>query len=458
MGTDSGVQLQLASGASNGVHLGVASTRPSFGVVKSTAKSLTTSATNTAGLAYLGTGLPVALNVANTGDGAFWIEDAITAPTATVTGAGALYSNSGALTWWDGTTAHDLTAGGGGSSLWTDNTNRITDENYGLVEIIDSGFGNTYSGTYSFGNLVIGNSNTSTNLQRTFILGNSHTTAGTSTVSNSIVSGTSNELKYGSYNFYSGTNVNGGGDDNIVVGNANNVYGDKNVALGQSITIGASGAEINNSVAIGKSITIQGNEQIAIGRNIDMTFSSTENHKAIFFGLNSTRPTVGIYNDPGSADGSRPSNFSMGSFEAMRDAFGIKNNHGGGIFQFHNYLGTATVEPTALTADMSRMWGWERASGKMGHKFESEDGTNQWFGDFSVIGGDETSSNANKTLTVVGTGTTSGTSSLQCEDSAGTATLEVRDDGVVIMAGLPTSATGLPTGALWNNSGVINIV
>jgi hypothetical protein len=97
MGTDSGVQLQLASGASNGVHLGVASTRPSFGMVKSTAKSMTTTATNTAGLAYLGTGLPVSLNVANTGDGALWIEDAITVPTATISGAGALYVESGAL-------------------------------------------------------------------------------------------------------------------------------------------------------------------------------------------------------------------------------------------------------------------------------------------------------------------------------------------------------------------------
>jgi len=99
MGTDAGSMLQLASGAANGVHLGVASSRPSFGLVKATAKSLTESATETTGLMYLGTGLPVALNAANTGDGVFWIENVDTAPSATVANAGALYNDSNYLTW-----------------------------------------------------------------------------------------------------------------------------------------------------------------------------------------------------------------------------------------------------------------------------------------------------------------------------------------------------------------------
>ena len=30
--------------------------------------------------------------------------------------------------------------------------------------------------------------------------------------------------------------------------------------------------------------------------------------------------------------------------------------------------------------------------------------------------------------------------------------------GKIVFGGLPTSSAGLPTGALWNNSGVINIV
>ena len=54
-----------------------------------------------------------------------------------------------------------------------------------------------------------------------------------------------------------------------------------------------------------------------------------------------------------------------------------------------------------------------------------------------------------------GTGTTSG---IKHENSSGTVTFETRDDGVIIASNLPTSSAGLPTGALWNNSGVINIV
>jgi hypothetical protein len=36
--------------------------------------------------------------------------------------------------------------------------------------------------------------------------------------------------------------------------------------------------------------------------------------------------------------------------------------------------------------------------------------------------------------------------------------LEIDSSDNIIMANLPTSSAGLPTGALWNNSGVINIV
>lgn len=38
-----------------------------------------------------------------------------------------------------------------------------------------------------------------------------------------------------------------------------------------------------------------------------------------------------------------------------------------------------------------------------------------------------------------------------------TTQLEITDDGNIIMANLPTSSAGLPTGALWNNAGVLNI-
>jgi hypothetical protein len=57
-----------------------------------------------------------------------------------------------------------------------------------------------------------------------------------------------------------------------------------------------------------------------------------------------------------------------------------------------------------------------------------------------------------------GTGATSATTSLLIQNSASATALQVRDDRVVIMPGLPTSAAGLPAGALWNNAGVLNIV
>jgi len=65
---------------------------------------------------------------------------------------------------------------------------------------------------------------------------------------------------------------------------------------------------------------------------------------------------------------------------------------------------------------------------------------------------------ANTKLHIKGSGSTSGTTALLVQNSAGSDALQVRDDRVIIMAGMPTSATGLPAGALWNNSGIINIV
>jgi hypothetical protein len=43
------------------------------------------------------------------------------------------------------------------------------------------------------------------------------------------------------------------------------------------------------------------------------------------------------------------------------------------------------------------------------------------------------------------------------QNSAGNNALQIRDDRVIIMAGLPTSSSGLPTGALWNNLGILSV-
>ena len=63
-----------------------------------------------------------------------------------------------------------------------------------------------------------------------------------------------------------------------------------------------------------------------------------------------------------------------------------------------------------------------------------------------------------KRLNITGTGGTSATTALLVENSVGADALEIRNDSVIIMANLPTSSAGLPTGAIWNNSGVLNVV
>lgn len=63
---------------------------------------------------------------------------------------------------------------------------------------------------------------------------------------------------------------------------------------------------------------------------------------------------------------------------------------------------------------------------------------------------------ANNRIYIKGAGTSTD-ATLHCVDSGGTTVFKAQDDGVVNMPGLPTSAAGLNTGDLWNNSGVINI-
>jgi hypothetical protein len=70
--------------------------------------------------------------------------------------------------------------------------------------------------------------------------------------------------------------------------------------------------------------------------------------------------------------------------------------------------------------------------------------------------GNETAMNAR--LGIKGLGATSATTALLIQNSESATALQVRDDRVVIMPGLPTSAAGLPAGAIWNNLGVLNIV
>ena len=64
----------------------------------------------------------------------------------------------------------------------------------------------------------------------------------------------------------------------------------------------------------------------------------------------------------------------------------------------------------------------------------------------------------NATCHIKGAFATSATSSLLIENSAGTAAMRVRDDLVILLPNLPTTSAGLPTGAIYNNLGILTIV
>jgi len=89
--------LQTDSGVPEGVYLGIASKRPSFGLIRANGVNIETAAAETNGLVFMGTNLPSLLDVSGTGKNVFWIEEAETVPTANVSDAGALYIEDGAL-------------------------------------------------------------------------------------------------------------------------------------------------------------------------------------------------------------------------------------------------------------------------------------------------------------------------------------------------------------------------
>jgi hypothetical protein len=75
----------------------------------------------------------------------------------------------------------------------------------------------------------------------------------------------------------------------------------------------------------------------------------------------------------------------------------------------------------------------------------------------SVGMGIKTLTNPTARLEIKGSGTTASTTTLLVQNSAGSNALEIRDDRVIILDGLPTSAAGLPTGALYNNMGILSV-
>ncbi len=60
-------------------------------------------------------------------------------------------------------------------------------------------------------------------------------------------------------------------------------------------------------------------------------------------------------------------------------------------------------------------------------------------------------------LHIFGEGNSDATSAVKVENSDGDVAIEVLNDLVVVMPNLPTSSAGLPTGALYNDGGIVKV-
>ena len=365
------------------------------------------------------------------------------------------------LTYDDALGQISLEASGGG--VWTDNgSGNIEYSNAdSLVEITD-GTANTL-GTASLragGNLLVGINNTfggaTTTISKLAVIGDNNTVgAGSgSSIGNGLVIGATNtipQLINGSI-FGSNNSITGGtGSLVFMMGNSHTTDSTITTLIGENNETNAA-----NTMAIGENVIANVASTYVFGKNVDTSNAAFIAGTYMGHGnASNSFPLMGI-GLPATQTSKNRGNMGIG-VAAASNLCAFANNTGDGILYIGNYANQA-IEPTANATDSVGIWAKDRAAGSAGLKIKEESGTHHFLGDFSAIGGDETDANANKTLTVKGTGTGSGTSSLLCEDSAGASNLEVKDNGVVNMANLPTSSTGLSAGDLWNNSGVINIV
>jgi hypothetical protein len=357
-------------------------------------------------------------------------------------------------------------AAGGGGGLWTDDSGgKISYSASGAaVQVYETGFANTYGSAVTLrrGIFVVGEANTigdnvtATTVGRTAVFGGNHTVGNIGTTDYAFTAGYNNTIEEGLYNIAIGNDneIKNTTDSGISIGTVNTLLGSKSIIIGDN-----SETQSGNAIIIGQSVRAGdgSKNQVALGKNFDVSHTYYSNGFYVDFGSAiSNRPTFALTKATGLA-ANAPLNMSLGSDQGGRnDGLGAgSTNAGSGVFW---HFARSVTEPTANLTDGVALYVKDRIAGRAGYMIKAENGTQHYFSDFSAIGGDETVATANKTLTVAGTGTTSGTSSLVAENSAGTVGLEVRDDLVVVMPNLPTSSAGLPTGGLWNNSGVINIV
>jgi len=295
----------------------------------------------------------------------------------------------------------------------------------------------TTSGTSSFKCLDSGGANMFE------VKDNGHTQAHegfSSGVSHTITTmGTSNFVLGGSNTFHSGVYSGTLGYNNEIssftnqsqlIGGSNETNKNYTQMLGMNNT--NTGSHYN--VLVGQSLTSGGDSyQYLFGRTLN-TSNASQYGQGVFMGYGS--PSIGAANNGTTNE----QNIGLGLGSLNKFVAG-KAGAGDGIVYISNY-GNQNTEPTTDCTDSVALWVRDGADGKGGLVIKAEDGTRHFLGDFSVIGGDYSDAESDKTLIVKGTGTTSGTSSLKTTDSGGNATLEVLDNGTVKSTGQIGSSAG----------------
>jgi hypothetical protein len=312
-------------------------------------------------------------------------------------------------------------------SPWTDESDWLSYNNdHAFIEIRDQ-HTNTFNTTKNFttGNLLIGNGMTlgGYNHRGNIYYGENHNLGASGIMMNNLIGGRANTVADSNYGVAIGMGNGISGDYSLAIGQQNNSHGTHAYSIGYYNQVGTSSSDRTKSFAFGTNNTVVDDKQMALGFGVSTQWSSAE---GVFFNAHTSasQATAGFVKNP---DGG-PLNFGMGGRNVFEDGYGVhRAGAGAGVFWFHNFGNSRTVEPSITIADAVAMYARERASAKMGLIVRAENGGKTWIGD--RIGINDTAPAAS--LEINGEGSTSATSSFKVNNSAGSTLFEVKDDGTV---------------------------
>jgi len=291
-----------------------------------------------------------------------------------------LTSTGGTVTISSNATTVNLESTGGGTSYWEETASAIKLDTAAttrdIVEI-NTGAAVTYGGSYSQGNLVVGDGHTfggsSNTVRRSFIGGSTCIVGTTDSYEKSIGFGQTLIIQ-GDEDAVFGAGNTVVGNRNFTANNGVNIYGTSNANLGPLNNIGTVSTANNNTVTIGQSLTASGDDQILIGKSFSTSVSTV---KGIYIGLDGGRASAGFFQDALLGTGM---NFAIGGDQTMRSLGVIQNGSGKGIFYLNNYTGNTISEPTVDIGDSVAMWAKKRSDDVVGLLVKDESGEKSWIG------------------------------------------------------------------------------